>query len=230
MTGIANSTATPKPKRRCYQFSVRTLLFLTTLIALVLSGIAWWFSARAQRILWSVRAHVSEVKQVPADVDVEQVLAGHFSDTTHVFGSGVSGSELYLFPDKTYFYLEWADIFPLTICDKGDWRCQAGFLVLLSDGSTPATSGPRDHEYLPLVLPTDHATAVGEAQPTEVELVLLLGAGWNFSYFLENLEEDPEFRLRLCTYCKAESVTPKEAKKLKDELFKECWRPDCLKE
>ena len=40
-----------KRKRRWCQFSLRTLLLLTTLTALLLSGVAWWQSTRAQRAL-----------------------------------------------------------------------------------------------------------------------------------------------------------------------------------
>lgn len=49
----------------------------------------------------------------------KSALLGNWSD-----GSGLSGSELYLFDDDTYIYTEWADVEPETIYDKGRWTLE----------------------------------------------------------------------------------------------------------
>jgi hypothetical protein len=199
----------------------------------------------SDEILRTVQAHVPEVKPLSADVDAEHVLPGYYCDTTHVLGSDLSGKEFYLFPDRTYLYIRWADVRPETIYDKGRWECRDGFLVLLPDGSTPEDRRPRDLKYMPLILLTDrpnHATETRWAEKRQ--LLLLLGTDLSFSLFSgrrhpdidetdtedlrRGLEEDPDFQLRMCTYSKVESITSEEAEKLKDELFKECWRPDFL--
>jgi hypothetical protein len=229
MTGTADTPGRPDRKRRWRQFSLRGLLLFVTLVALLLSGIMWWRSARAQRMFWTVRACVPQVERLPARARAEQHLVGHFSDTAHVLGGGLSGSELYLFPDKTYLYLRWADILPMTIYDKGVWQYRDGLLALLSDGSIPVDARNHDREYLPLILPTNRRTASADPQ-SEMRLLLLLGSDWDFSYFRENVKEDPEFMLRLCTYGLEDSIPLEEANQLKDELIKECWRPDFFKE
>lgn len=191
-------------------------------------------------ILRSIRAQVPQVKPIPANVDIEQLLVGHYSDTTHV-GPGLSGSDLYLFADSSYFYMEWADIWPLTIQAKGTWDYRDGFLVLLSDGSLPKSSGPRDQKYLPFILvATRFPSYLKEVLKMEPEELLLLhGVDSDFRYFLEEMEGDdesmqrlctPECMLRLCTYCKAEAITSEESDELKNELFQQCWRPETLQE
>ena len=46
---------------------------------------------------------------------------------------GLSGESLYLFPDGSFVYTEWADIQPETIYDKGTWRLESGVLDLSPD-------------------------------------------------------------------------------------------------
>jgi hypothetical protein len=43
------------------------------------------------------------------------------------------GNNLYLFPDRTYIYCEWANIMPKTIFDKGTWTFATGMIELKSD-------------------------------------------------------------------------------------------------
>src|SRR5437660_10101729 len=62
-----------------------------------------------------------------------QRLAGKDSNPPKEFHGGLSGDDLYLFPDGTYIYCEWADIEPLTVRDKGAWKLADGLVVLTSD-------------------------------------------------------------------------------------------------
>ncbi|NQT12039.1 MAG: hypothetical protein HQ582_04790 [Planctomycetes bacterium] len=178
------------------------------------------------------------MERVPARPGTEERFVGHFSDTTHV-ALAPAGSELYLFPDRTYFYLRWADIMRPTIFDKGRWQCHNGFLVLLSDGSLPETYA-FDHEYVPVILTTNQRTARADPEK-EKQLLLLLGSESEFSTFVGDrrtlrevarilLEADPELTLRSHPFCLEESITSEGAKKLKDEMYKNYWRPEFFKE
>jgi hypothetical protein len=100
---------------------------------------------------------------VLADVSREQLMG------TWAEGGvpGLSGSNLYLFPDGSYVYTEWADVLPETIYDKGRWKCALGVLALVPDADI--TSDPKTHRrYLVLQL----RGAAGNAEPHTV----LLGA------------------------------------------------------
>ena len=58
----------------------------------------------------------------------EQANAGHWGR-----GGGLEGKELYLFPDRSYVYTQWADIMPETLMDKGQWTLEGGGLVFTPD-------------------------------------------------------------------------------------------------
>lgn len=55
----------------------------------------------------------AKVQVDPVPVLTQSHLAGKYSDPTREFSPGLSGNDLYLFPDGTYVYDEWADIQPL---------------------------------------------------------------------------------------------------------------------
>lgn len=58
----------------------------------------------------------------------EQAIVGHWGR-----GPGLAGKELYLFPDRSYVYTEWADIMPEVVMDKGRWALEDGSLVFTPD-------------------------------------------------------------------------------------------------
>src|SRR5947209_20523227 len=84
-----------------------------------------------------------------------QRLAGKDSNPPKEFHGGHSGHDLYLFPDGTYIYCEWADIDPLTLRDKGAWKLADGRVVLPSDRG--ATWGPdTEPQYVNVPRKTQH--------------------------------------------------------------------------
>ena len=79
-------------------------------------------------------------RRYPRELENEAaaLLPAHFSSEnaeTRRRGSGLSGEDLYLFPDRSYYYVHWADIEPPTIYDKGFWSFSQGVLELHGDHS-----------------------------------------------------------------------------------------------
>jgi hypothetical protein len=170
-------------------------------------------------------------------------LSGHYADPGPTLRKNcpgaLSGCDLYLFPDRDYMYVEWADIMPPTIFDKGKWSVRNGLLVLASDGSMPKHERPRDRLYLPITLPQNAGERMllmgtGEVRAAPATFtpaegtqrpVLLMGTEWNHTYFLENAGDDPLFMLLLCSLELKEVITESNASPLKAKLMKESWKP-----
>ena len=86
-------------------------------------------------------SHFSPLERLQAKVQVVAIneldrrrLAGEYSHPAKEFHGGLSGDDLYLFPDGTYISCEWADIEPLTVRDKGMWSLTDGLVKLTSSG------------------------------------------------------------------------------------------------
>src|SRR5207245_283655 len=123
-----------------------------------------------------------------------------------------SGDDLYLFPDGTYIYCEWADIEPLTVRDKGAWKLADGLVVLTSD---------RDVTWDPDTEPK----YVAVRRRSHYHEILLVGIGRDLSYFEENAKDDPETQLLVVAKERAKTFRPATAAKAKAELMKQSWRP-----
>src|SRR5437016_13000138 len=107
-----------------------------------------------------------------------QRLAGKDSNPPKEFHGGLSGDDLYLFPDGTYIYGEWADIEPLTLRDKGAWKLADGLVVLTS---------VRDVTWGPAPEPKDVAV---RRRPPFLE-ILLIGFGSERIHFEQNAKDRP---------------------------------------
>lgn len=83
----------------------------------------------------------STIKPVDATVS-QEALAGVYASVP-----GLSGRRLYLFPNKSYMFFRWADIYPLTLEGKGKWEFSNGCINL----QTYRGSGiaPIDTTYIP---------------------------------------------------------------------------------
>ncbi len=57
MSAASSPQATPKPTRRWYQYSVRTLLLLPVVLALVLSGVYSWPHVHRRYIVWKLEKY-----------------------------------------------------------------------------------------------------------------------------------------------------------------------------
>lgn len=158
-----------------------------------------------------IRAHV------PVDL-ISRVrasdLAGHYSSHPKELGrSALSGNDLYLFPDGSYLYLEWADVEPTTIRDKGTWSFSAGIVKLTSDSDV--TWDPEaERTYLAV-----HR----DSKPTEV---LLVGVRRALPYFEEKADDDPNFMLLLVAKTRTEPIHQKSAAKTKAKLMRDAWKPE----
>jgi hypothetical protein len=81
-----------------------------------------------------IRAKVP-VQEVSTDSIAD--ISGHYSSpgptVVKRIGGVLSGDELYLFPDGTYIYMEWSDVSPMGIRDKGTWHYSENVVRLTSD-------------------------------------------------------------------------------------------------
>ncbi len=129
--------------------------------------------------------HVTPLDRLQAKVQVDPIngvspqrLAGKYSNPPKEFHGGLSGDDLYLFPDGTYIYCEWADIEPLTVRDKGAWKLADGVVVLTSDSDVTWDPGV-ERKYVAV-----HR----RVRPREI---LFVGVGRDLSYFEENAKPIP---------------------------------------
>jgi hypothetical protein len=100
---------------------------------------------------------------------IEERLSAHYGS-----GPGLSGEELYFFPDRTYLFLRWADIFPETICDRGTWKHERGWVVLCTDGASD--NEPR--LFLPLIAREERLLAADGSDRNELSLFYALEMTW----------------------------------------------------
>src|SRR6266699_5036687 len=142
-----------------------------------------------------------------------QRLAGKDSNPPKEFHGGLSGDDLYLFPDGSYIYCEWADIEPLTVRDKSAWKLADGVVVLTSDSDVTWDPGV-ERKYVAV-----HR----RVRPREI---LFVGVGRDLSYFEENAKDDPETQLFVVAKERAKTFRHATAAKAKAELMKQSWRPE----
>jgi len=158
-------------------------------------------------------------ERLQARVSVESVenlsaghLAGKYSNPPK--GTvGLSGDDLYLFPDGTYVYDEWADIEPLVVRDKGKWQVVDGLVVLSSDEEVKWDPGAE-----PRYIAVNRRSNARE--------ILLVGTDRALADFEENAGDQPE--IQLLVVAKARSRLFKnqdEAMKIKKKLMRESWHP-----
>jgi len=167
-------------------------------------------------------SYVPNIEPMPLDVSIME-LYGYYSDKHFSADVGqLSGEELYLFPDKTYYYLMWADILPLTIYDKGEWQYNNGYIELSSDHSVNQKDFPKDFRYIPL-----------RYKGSEKTTLLLIGSEWHLSYFDENVKAEKEtkdrvFMLDLNSFKKQQekAITSSNYEETKKMLRGQCWHPD----
>ena len=149
------------------------------------------------------------VERLRAKTPVEAVatpslaeLAGRYTTTSKELGKRVgpflAGDDLYLFPDGTYIYREWADIAPVTVHDMGTWSVEEGLVKL--------KSGP------------EVSWDPGEYRWYGIEYAL--------PYFEKKAGNDPAFMLLVNAKKRETTINRAEAKPLKMRLLKESWRPE----
>jgi len=145
-------------------------------------------------------------------------LAGHYTSTPkelgeHIGGGFLSGDDLYLFPDGTYIYCEWADVMPTIIVDKGRWTFEDGVVALRSDPDIKWHT--RLERYFVAVRRVSH--------PHEAFLV---GIERALAEFEENAKDGPGFMLLVVGKKREQAITPAQTPRLERKLMRESWRPD----
>lgn len=132
----------------------------------------------AAELLRQVQTLIPSAQGLSERAPLKDIVAGHYERNFE------SGDDLYLFPDQTYLYLEWMDILPYKIYDRGTWDYREGFVILKTDGAIAGGREPRDAVYLPLVatIPEPFRYYGGEKK----ECKLLLGVHWELPSLFEN--------------------------------------------
>lgn len=185
-------------------------------------------------ILATVQKHVPTARKLSAPADPIKAFAGKFSPSTELkphVGGALSGDYLYLFADRSFIYVHWADISPRkTIHDKGSWTYEGGFIVLSTDNSVPQKHAVKhDSRYVPFLV-----TFGGS------EHLSLIDTNRKFDFFHKKVEEPippgvgisrmKESLLRICTYARSETYTESEEQETKERLMKDGWRPEYFEE
>ncbi len=141
----------------------------------------------------------SPLERLRAKVAVESLgvadtprLAGHYTnppkDLLRRIGGVLSGDDLYLFPDGTYIYCEWADIQPLTIYDKGRWIFANGAVELKSDPDVtwdPGADRTDNPELTLLYVAKGRDSTITRSKTAGVK-ARLLRESWRPEYFKTN--------------------------------------------
>jgi hypothetical protein len=139
-------------------------------------------------------------------------LAGRYANPTEELKHAVPplvGNNLYLFPDRTYIYCEWANIMPNTIFDKGTWTFATGIIELKSD---------RDVTWNPDL----ERRFLAVRRPSHAEF-LLIGADRAVRR-IDNAA-DPNAMLLIVAKQRERTITRSEAAGIKGSLMRGAWRP-----
>ena len=157
-----------------------------------------------------LQAKVPGLRQVGITDQID--WSGHYAT-----GKGLSGqtfgSDLYLFPDGTYIYCEWAQIKPRLVLDKGRWTEAAGVVELKSD---PEVRWP------PLV--ERRLWAVQRRR--QAGEVILIGEERKLAVFEATAMSDPQRALLVVGLARLKGLGPDRGAQLKARLMSEYWKPE----
>ncbi len=161
----------------------------------------------------AIQAFVPSLVELSTSTTEE--VAGYYANPGPTMKGGLSGSRLYLFPDSSYFFIEWADIMPGLITSRGIWDV-VGDYVLLTDDGTVQGKGRRmdDFAYLPVTYKEKGTTVTG-----------LLGFPESYEWLMDDDVFDSR-RLLFRTMERSRDIPVAEAAELKAELMRKHWRPD----
>ena len=167
----------------------------------------------------ALRNSVPSIRVARPQQDSSQFFAGHFSSAAEIAKSPppeLSGEDLYLFPDKSYINVEWADILPDAIYDKGRWEYEGDYVRLHSDYSVPKNPKvKRDPAFAPFF-----------ARVSGRERLFLVGVPWMYSYFRQHAEPLDEFMFLLCSYVRRDRLPDSVVAPTKRRLMRDSWHPD----
>lgn len=159
-----------------------------------------------------------------AGANFEQLVGRYTSESKELrkrIGGFLSGDDLYLFPDGSYIYCEWADIEPTTVHDKGTWKATGGLVELKSDPEVTWDPG-KYRRY-------DRRYAAFHRSSRNNEIILI-GVDYALPRFEEEAGDDPAFMLLVVGKKREATFNRAAAKALKARLLKESWRPEYFRE
>lgn len=175
-------------------------------------------------LVGQIKQYIPHVQSPAIDSNNIDALYGYYDDEPYRTEMGqISGEQLYLFPDNTYYFLMWTDFISLTIYDKGHWSYENGVLKLNSDQSVKQNDYPKDHDFVTLLDKSD-----------QEEHLLLMGRSRGFKYFKTNIKNkygkvDPII-LELATLNKKSSLNLENFLAIKNKVYHKAWRPEFFEE
>jgi hypothetical protein len=187
-----------------------------------------WFTLLATLLqLAAGQSAASPLDRIQAKMPVVQVtnltpvqIAGQYKNPSNELikrvGGVLEGNSLYIFPDNTYVYCEWADIMPNTVYDKGAWSFSEGILQLKSDAEITWD-------------PQVERTFLAVRRPSHAKEVVLVGIEKELPHFEKEAGDDPEFMLLIVARLRDQAVSQAAAAGLKARLIREGWRPDFVR-
>lgn len=132
-------------------------------------------------------------------------------------GGALSGARLFIFPDSTYVYCEWADVMPQTVFDMGTWNFSDGVLQLSS--SPEIKWDPRlERGFLDV------------RRSSRAHEIFLVGLEEALPYFEQEAKDDPDFMLLLVARKREKAISYAETKQIKETLMRDEWQPESFQE
>lgn len=173
----------------------------------------------AEEIIRAVQSLAPSTRRLPQDVWIEDMLSGHYVNDM----LGLAGTEIYLFPDQTYIWLDWADISPRTICDQGTWVYRDGVVALFTDRTVSPGMEQLDHLYVPWMAPPGVLFLPADDLP---EQIFLLGAQTDCESVLTRANREDETAMAMAMsfgcYRRTETISRSNAATIKEALYADC--------
>ena len=94
-------------------------------------------------MLQAIQSVVPYARGLPQGASAEDLLCGRYIR--------LAGAEIYVFPDKTYVYVERADTGTETVLDQGTWDYRDGVAFMHTDGCIPEHIRRPHDRYVPLM-------------------------------------------------------------------------------
>jgi hypothetical protein len=171
----------------------------------------------------SLQSAASPLERLRAKTAIDSVtnlapatLAGQYKNPSKELisrvGPPLSGNSLYIFPDESFVYCEWADVMLPTVFDKGTWSFVGDTLELKS--ASDVTWDPRLERRFLVV-----------RRSARAEEILLVGKERGLAYFEKESGDDPELMLLIVGRQRDKVISRTETAKLKAKLMREGWKP-----
>ncbi len=125
-------------------------------------------------------------------------------------------ANLYLFPNGSYIYTEWADILPETVFDRGRWSVVGGVLTLESNAAiTWETSNEKQYVVVRYKKRPAH--------------LFLLGIEQDLGTLKENIGKDADFMFLVNSLAFAEPFSKSNWREIQSEVLQRAWNPKFFK-